>query len=201
MPRRVRAAVVAALGLLVLVLAGTGVTTLWSPPEPQASDDSNPVLLQSIRDLDRYVSAQGTFEVAVVLREGYPRVPTWVYGYEGVLIALGTVDANVDLAGLPADRQRCRGGLRREGRPNPGALPRGGAEARRRGAGEQPGRPRRAQHRRDAPAGRAVAGVRDSGRDVPARHLSLSRGNVRRGRPCRPSGTTCTRPGAGGCLR
>jgi hypothetical protein len=103
MPRRVRAAVVAALGLLVLVLAGTGVTTLWSPPEPQASDDSNPVLLQSIRDLDRYVSAQGTFEVAVVLREGYPRVPTWVYGYEGVLIAHGTVDAYVDLAGLPAD--------------------------------------------------------------------------------------------------
>lgn len=103
MPRRARAAVVAVLGLAMLVLAGIGATTLWSPLAPQVSDDSGPVLLQSIRDLDRYVPAQGTFEVAVVLREGHPRVPTWVYGYEGVLVAHGTVDAYVDLAGLPAD--------------------------------------------------------------------------------------------------
>ncbi|MGQ0574005.1 MAG: DUF4230 domain-containing protein [Pseudonocardia sp.] len=92
------------LGAAVVVAAWLGIgASILSLPAPEAADDSGPVMLQSIRDLDRYVPAQGTFEVTVVLREGYPRVPTWVYGYEGVLVAHGTVDAYVDLSGLPAD--------------------------------------------------------------------------------------------------
>ncbi len=97
-----RRATVVALGLVALVLVGVdSVRTPWNPP--QVVDDSGPVLLQSIRDLERYVPAQGAYEVAVVLREGYPKVPTWVYGYEGVLVAHGTVDTYVDLSGLAAD--------------------------------------------------------------------------------------------------
>jgi hypothetical protein len=99
--RRFRSAV--ALGVLGLVLVGVGSLTSWRPFEPDRTDDSGPVLLQSVRDLQRVVPAQGTFEVTVLLREGHEHVPTWVYGYEGALLAHGTVDAYVDLAGLPAD--------------------------------------------------------------------------------------------------
>ncbi|MGD9531125.1 DUF4230 domain-containing protein [Pseudonocardia sp.] len=100
MPRRLRAAALllgaALLGALLLVpgIIGDG------PVPPRSSDDSGPVLLHSIRDLQRIVPAQGTYEVTVLLREGRENVPTWVYGYEGALLAHGTVDAYVDLAGL-----------------------------------------------------------------------------------------------------
>lgn len=95
-------ALVAGAAVLVLVWVGIGASP-FSPPAPQATDDTGPVMLHSIQELRRYVPAQGAFEVAVVLREGYPKVPTWVYGYEGVLVAHGTVDTYVDLSGLAAD--------------------------------------------------------------------------------------------------
>lgn len=90
-------------GAAVLVLAWVGIgASVFSLPAPQATDDTGPVMLHSIKELRRFVPAQGTYEVAVVLREGYAKVPTWVYGYEGVLVAHGTVDAYVDFSTLPA---------------------------------------------------------------------------------------------------
>lgn len=102
MPRRLRAAALmlgaALLGITLVV--GVLLPSLGSPVAPRQSDDSGPVLLNSIRDMQRIVPAQGTFEVTVLLREGRENVPTWLYGYEGALVAQGTVDAYVDLAGL-----------------------------------------------------------------------------------------------------
>lgn len=107
MPRRLRAAALllgAALGVvLVAALLVPGLLGAANPIPPRGADDTGPVLLHSIRDLQRVVPAQGTFEVTVLLREGRENIPTWVYGYEGALLAHGTVDAYVDLAGLPPE--------------------------------------------------------------------------------------------------
>ncbi|MGE3659671.1 MAG: DUF4230 domain-containing protein [Pseudonocardia sp.] len=100
--RRAAAVLLGAALLATTLVVGLVVPGLLggSPVAPRESDDSAPVLLHSIRDLQRIVPAQGTFEVTVLLREGRENIPTWLYGYEGALVAHGTVDAYVDLAGL-----------------------------------------------------------------------------------------------------
>lgn len=90
---------VGAIGLVAMFV----MSMFGNPLQTQVTDRSGPVLIRSIQDMQRFVPAQGNFEVAVVLREQFQGLPTFIYGYEGVLVAHGTVDAIVDLSAVTED--------------------------------------------------------------------------------------------------
>lgn len=96
--------VVAVLAILVLAAALVRALNVVSwPPNPFAEhrvDRSQPVLLQSIRDLSRYEAAVGTFQVVIDLEHDAPFLPADIRGDRTLFVAGGTVDAYVDLGGL-----------------------------------------------------------------------------------------------------
>jgi Protein of unknown function (DUF4230) len=105
--RRSRVRLVAGILLaLVLVVAVAGLSglRLWpSFPNPFASrqvDRSQPVLLKAIVDLEVFKAASGNFQVVVDLEEGSRGVPLIIKGQRTLFVAGGTVDAEVDFAGL-----------------------------------------------------------------------------------------------------
>jgi Protein of unknown function (DUF4230) len=105
--RRSRVRLVAGILLaLVLVVAVAGLSglRLWpSFPNPFASrqvDRSQPVLLKAIVDLEVFKAASGNFQVVVDMEEGSRGVPLIIKGQRTLFVAGGTVDAEVDFAGL-----------------------------------------------------------------------------------------------------
>jgi hypothetical protein len=66
-------------------------------------DRSQPVLLQSMRDLHRYVAADGTFQVIVDLQENKENVPDFLVNRRTLFVGTGTVEAYVDFGSLAGD--------------------------------------------------------------------------------------------------
>ncbi|GAA2509646.1 DUF4230 domain-containing protein [Pilimelia columellifera] len=104
-PRRLRwAAAVAAL----LVVAGLAVGSLVGSRWPglggvfgaQTTDRSQPVLLQSMRDLSRFVAAEGTYQVVIDLQRDRRYVPDFLLEERTLLVGTGTAEAYVDFASL-----------------------------------------------------------------------------------------------------
>jgi hypothetical protein len=71
-----------------------------NPFDDQETDRSQPVLLQSMRDLSRYVAADGTFQVIVDLQQNKENIPDFLINQRTLFVGSGTVEAYVDFGGL-----------------------------------------------------------------------------------------------------
>ncbi|RZU51704.1 uncharacterized protein DUF4230 [Krasilnikovia cinnamomea] len=74
-----------------------------NPFSDRTTDRSQPVLLQSMRDLSRYVAADGTFQVIVDLQEHRENVPDFLLNQRTLFVGSGTVEAYVDFGTLGGD--------------------------------------------------------------------------------------------------
>jgi hypothetical protein len=71
-----------------------------NPFSDKTTDRSQPVLLQSMRDLSRYVAADGTFQVIVDLQEHKENVPDFLINKRTLFVGSGTVEEYVDFGSL-----------------------------------------------------------------------------------------------------
>ncbi|QYC39256.1 hypothetical protein Nocox_08155 [Nonomuraea coxensis DSM 45129] len=93
-----------AAGLLVLavllVVAGRLAWTYLDPTGERNIDRSQPVLLESIKDLSRFEAATGTFQVVVDLEKDANFLPDAIKGTRTLFVGAGGVDAYVDFSSL-----------------------------------------------------------------------------------------------------
>src|SRR3954454_164727 len=71
-----------------------------NPFSDRTTDRSQPVLLQSMRDLSRYVAADGTFQVIVDLQDDRKYVPDWLINRRILFVGSGTVEEYFDFSSL-----------------------------------------------------------------------------------------------------
>jgi Protein of unknown function (DUF4230) len=99
--------------LLVIVLLGVAVVGagtanlipwLKNPFKEQVTDRSQPPILLSIKDLARFVAAEGNFEVVIDLKKDRKYVPDWLLNERTLFVAAGTVEAYVDFSGITDDK-------------------------------------------------------------------------------------------------
>lgn len=89
-----------AIGLIAALLFGIKAVGLW--PEwrnsfaQQQADRSQPPLLKSIRDLSRYVGAEGNFQVVVDLQKDRKNVPDFLLNEHILFVGAGTVESYID---------------------------------------------------------------------------------------------------------
>ena len=110
-PRRGLARVLAFTGVVFVLIVGVCfglrainvLPTFDNPFSDQTVDRSQPVLLQSMRDLNRYVAADGTFQVIVDLQENKENVPDFLVNRRTLFVGSGTVEAYVDFSALAGD--------------------------------------------------------------------------------------------------
>jgi Protein of unknown function (DUF4230) len=99
-------AVAAGVVLLVALLAVSSLGNLrwWpsfsNPFGAREVDRSQPVLLKAIEDLEVFKAATGNFQVVVDLEEGSRGIPLVIKGERTLFVAGGSVDAEVDFAGI-----------------------------------------------------------------------------------------------------
>ena len=74
-----------------------------NPFSDKTTDRSQPVLLQSMRDLSRYVAADGTFQVIVDLQESKDNVPDFLLNKRTLFVGSGTVEEYVDFGAIAGD--------------------------------------------------------------------------------------------------
>jgi hypothetical protein len=71
-----------------------------NPFSDRTTDRSQPVLLQSMRDLSRFVAADGTFQVIVDLQEHKENIPEFLVNQRTLFVGSGSVEAYVDFSSL-----------------------------------------------------------------------------------------------------
>jgi Protein of unknown function (DUF4230) len=71
-----------------------------NPFASKTTDRSQPVLLQSMRDLSRYVAADGTFQVIVDLQQDKNNVPDFLVNERTLFVGSGTVEEYVEFGSL-----------------------------------------------------------------------------------------------------
>ncbi len=95
-------------GLVGAMLIGVSAVNLvpWfkNPFQEQTTDRSQPPILLSIKDLARFVAAEGNFEVVIDLKKDRKYVPDWLINQRTLFVAAGTVEAYVDFSGLTDDK-------------------------------------------------------------------------------------------------
>ena len=74
-----------------------------NPFSDKTTDRSQPVLLQSMRDLSRYVAADGTFQVIVDLQEDKNNIPDFLINQRTLFVGSGTVEEYVEFGSLSSD--------------------------------------------------------------------------------------------------
>ncbi|MFI6738007.1 DUF4230 domain-containing protein [Nonomuraea sp. NPDC050451] len=90
--------------LAVLLVVGGRLAWTWlNPLGEQVIDRSQPVLLQSIKDLSRFEAATGNFQVVVDLEKDANFLPDAIKGTRTLFVGAGAVDAYVDFSGLAGD--------------------------------------------------------------------------------------------------
>ncbi|MEU6020916.1 DUF4230 domain-containing protein [Micromonospora sp. NPDC048871] len=96
--------VLGAAALAVVVLLGVQTTGLLpefrNPFSKEQTDRSQPALLESMRDLSRYVAAEGNFQVVVDLQNDRRNVPDWLLNQRTLFVGSGSVEAYVDFGAL-----------------------------------------------------------------------------------------------------
>jgi len=105
-PRRWLVRGVVAMLAVVLVLWLASLLPNLNPFATRTTDRSQPVLLQSVRNLAQFHAAVGDFQVVVDIEHDVPHLPDFVAGERTLFVAAGTVDAYVDLATLPTEALR-----------------------------------------------------------------------------------------------
>ncbi|MEV4169451.1 DUF4230 domain-containing protein [Nonomuraea sp. NPDC049709] len=87
--------------LAVLLVVGGRLAWSWlNPLGEQTLDRSQPVLLQSIKDLSRFEAATGNFQVVVDLEKDANFLPDAVKGTRTLFVGAGGVDAYVDFSAM-----------------------------------------------------------------------------------------------------
>jgi hypothetical protein len=93
-----------ALAVLTLLVLGSQIGNIWpkwaNPFAEEQTDRSQPPLLQSIRDLSRYVAAEGNFQVVIDLERNRRYVPEFLLNERTLLVGAGSVEAYVDFAAI-----------------------------------------------------------------------------------------------------
>lgn len=84
----------------VLLVAVVALLAGWNPWSATTEDRSAPVVLEQLRDLARYKAASGDFSELVDVETDARLLPDFVAGQRTLLIAVGTVDAEVDFSRL-----------------------------------------------------------------------------------------------------
>jgi hypothetical protein len=93
--------VFALLGALVLgLMAVDKFPKFHNPFATQTTDRSGPVLLLSVRDLSRYVAAEGAFQVLVDVQENKQVIPDFIFNDHTLFVGNGTVQAYVDFTNI-----------------------------------------------------------------------------------------------------
>ncbi|MFI2709185.1 DUF4230 domain-containing protein [Micromonospora sp. NPDC018662] len=94
--------VLGAAALAVVVLLGVQATGLLpdfrNPFAKEQTDRSQPPLLKSIRDLSRYVAAEGNFQVVVDVQKDRRNVPDFLLNERTLFVGAGRVEAYVDFS-------------------------------------------------------------------------------------------------------
>ena len=95
-----------AIGTTVVALVVVGLPRMFgaiSNPFTQTTvDRSQPALMQALSNLSRYEAASGRFEVVIDLEQDAKYLPAALRGERTTYLAVGTVDAGVDLSALDA---------------------------------------------------------------------------------------------------
>ncbi|MBE1590783.1 DUF4230 domain-containing protein [Nonomuraea angiospora] len=90
--------------LAVLLVVGGRLAWTWlNPLGEQVIDRSQPVLLQSIKDMSRFEAATGNFQVVVDLEKDANFLPDAIKGTRTLFVGAGGVDAYVDFSALGGD--------------------------------------------------------------------------------------------------
>jgi hypothetical protein len=93
-----------ALAVFLLLVIGGQITNIWprwaNPFAQEQTDRSQPPLLQSIRDLSRYVAAEGNFQVVIDLERNRRYVPEFLLNERTLLVGAGRVEAYVDFGAI-----------------------------------------------------------------------------------------------------
>ena len=106
--KRAAPRVLAFMGVVFVVIVGlcfglraiNVLPTFDNPFDDQEIDRSQPVLLQSMRDLSRYVAADGTFQVIVDLQQNKENIPDILLNRRTLFVGSGSVEAYVDFSAL-----------------------------------------------------------------------------------------------------
>lgn len=91
---------IAAVVVVALAVLGTANFFGFSPFPSNQSNRSQTVLLKSVKDVSQLHSAIGTFELVVETGDDDDGIPDIISGRRSLFVAVGTVNAYVDLAGL-----------------------------------------------------------------------------------------------------
>ncbi|MCW2757387.1 MAG: hypothetical protein JWO46_1133 [Nocardioidaceae bacterium] len=97
--------------LIMLALVGTvsvggrllhlpDLLSFGNPFTARTTDRSTPPLLESVRDLNRFEAAEGTFQVVIDLEKDRKYVPGFLMGERTLFVASGQVQAYVDFAAI-----------------------------------------------------------------------------------------------------
>ena len=95
--------------LLVAAVAYLGMNafnvlpSFLNPFDSRTTVRNSPVTIESIRDMNRYVAAEGEFQVIVDIQQSRDNIPEFLYGERTVLVAVGRVDASVDSSQIADD--------------------------------------------------------------------------------------------------
>lgn len=105
-PRRGRGLFWLAVIVALIVAAGLGLRAvdvfpeLRNPFTTEQADRSQPPLLLSIRDLSRYVAAEGNFQVVIDLQKDRKYVPDFLINERTLFVAAGSIEAYVEFGAL-----------------------------------------------------------------------------------------------------
>jgi hypothetical protein len=99
-----------------LLLAGailwwllSNILSFDNPFRTETVDRSSPAVLKAIQDLEQLRAASGHYEVIIDVEKDTRLVPAVIRGERVLFVAVGTVDAGVDLAGVDEDAVDVRG--------------------------------------------------------------------------------------------
>jgi hypothetical protein len=96
---------VALIGAMVVGLSAAKLFPDFKNPfKEQVTDKSQPPILLSIKDLARFVAAEGNFEVVIDLKRDRKFVPDWLLNQRTLFVGAGTVEAYVDFSSLTQDK-------------------------------------------------------------------------------------------------
>ncbi len=95
---------VGTIGVIAALVFGLKAANLWptlrNPFATESTDRSGPALLESVKDLSRYVAAEGSFQVLVDLQENKKFVPDILFNERTLFVGVGSVDAYVDFSAI-----------------------------------------------------------------------------------------------------
>ncbi|BAN02392.1 DUF4230 domain-containing protein [Ilumatobacter coccineus] len=94
---------IAVVGMLAFGVIGPGLFDISFPFTSESKDHSPPVVLTELRDLAEFRAAEADFEVIVDRENDVKWVPGFIAGDRVQYVAVGSVDATVDFAGLTDD--------------------------------------------------------------------------------------------------